>query len=161
MKFPAAMNRLILIIVASSSLTSFLLLAAGCDAFASPAVGLPARARLVPPAMGEGTIRMHPHDDDDDDDDDNCGGRGDAAAIDRRSALRLASTMTLSSVMILAGGAAHAENETMERGGVKLTPFNSLAFNYRGAFFYATTRVHFAGGGFPSVGSHFPAGRFS
>ena len=28
---------------------------------------------------------------------------------------------------------ALAEAETMERGGVKLTPFNSLAFNYRGA----------------------------
>ena len=27
---------------------------------------------------------------------------------------------------------ALAEAETMERGGVQLTPFNSLAFNYRG-----------------------------
>eukprot|EP01082_Thalassiosira_pseudonana_P015348 g14473.t1.1.5e17418c g14473 g14473.t1 contig9:1912751-1913523(+) len=27
---------------------------------------------------------------------------------------------------------AFADAETMERGGVKLTPFNSLAFNYRG-----------------------------
>ncbi len=27
---------------------------------------------------------------------------------------------------------AFAEAETMERGGVRLTPFNSLAFNYRG-----------------------------
>lgn len=27
---------------------------------------------------------------------------------------------------------AFAEAETMERGGVPLTPFNSLAFNYRG-----------------------------
>ncbi|KAL7459358.1 hypothetical protein ACHAWC_011079 [Mediolabrus comicus] len=27
---------------------------------------------------------------------------------------------------------AYAEAETMERGGVQLTPFNSLAFNYRG-----------------------------
>jgi hypothetical protein len=150
------MMRLILISVASSSLTSFLLLAAGCDAFASPAAGLPARARLVPPTMDEGNIRMHPYDGEDGD----CGGRGDAAAIDRRSALRLATTMALSSAMILAGGAAHAENETMERGGVRLTPFNSLAFNYRGAFFYAT-RVHFLVGGVPSAGSHFLAGRFS
>ena len=30
---------------------------------------------------------------------------------------------------------ALAEAETMERGGVQLTPFNSLAFNYRGTFF--------------------------
>ena len=29
---------------------------------------------------------------------------------------------------------ALAEAETMERGGVQLTPFNSLAFNYRGTF---------------------------
>jgi hypothetical protein len=29
--------------------------------------------------------------------------------------------------------AVNAEAETMERGGVQLTPFNSLAFNYRGA----------------------------
>lgn len=35
-----------------------------------------------------------------------------------------------SSVIFPAG--AHAEAETMERGGVPLTPFNSLAFNYRG-----------------------------
>jgi len=30
-------------------------------------------------------------------------------------------------------GVASSEPETLERGGVKLTPFNSLAFNYRGA----------------------------
>lgn len=29
---------------------------------------------------------------------------------------------------------AFADAETMERGGVKLTPFNSLAFNYRGTY---------------------------
>jgi len=33
---------------------------------------------------------------------------------------------------VLFPAAARAEAETMERGGVKLTPFNSLAFNYRG-----------------------------
>ena len=48
----------------------------------------------------------------------------------------------LSTVMLTGGGAAvlsslpgvaNAEAETMERGGVSLTPFNSLSFNYRGA----------------------------
>ncbi|KAL3765478.1 hypothetical protein ACHAWO_009323 [Cyclotella atomus] len=46
-----------------------------------------------------------------------------------------------SSIVIAGSGAAalssypvavNAEAETMERGGVQLTPFNSLAFNYRG-----------------------------
>merc|ERR1719356_292846 len=38
----------------------------------------------------------------------------------------------LSGAIIFLPGAANAEAETMERGGVQLTPFNSLAFNYRG-----------------------------
>ena len=48
------------------------------------------------------------------------------------------------STAVVAGGSAailsslpdvaNAEAETMERGGVSLTPFNSLSFNYRGAF---------------------------
>ena len=117
--------RLIPLIVASSSLT------AGCDGFAPPAASrLPALARLVSPSDA---IHAHPNGDDDD-----CDGSSDSAALDRRSALRLATTTTLASAtMILSGGGAHAEDETMERGGVKLTPFNSLAFNYRGAYFYA------------------------
>lgn len=47
-------------------------------------------------------------------------------------------SLLTSSIAAAAGGsvlfpvAAHAEAETMERGGVSLTPFNSLAFNYRG-----------------------------
>ena len=47
----------------------------------------------------------------------------------------------LTAIVTAGGGAAvlssipvvaNAEAESMERGGVKLTPFNSLAFNYRG-----------------------------
>ena len=47
-------------------------------------------------------------------------------------------SLLTSSIVTAAGGAvlfpaaARAEAETMERGGVPLTPFNSLAFNYRG-----------------------------
>lgn len=45
------------------------------------------------------------------------------------SAIMVASTgMAVSSIP----GVANADAETMERGGVQLTPFNSLAFNYRG-----------------------------
>ena len=51
----------------------------------------------------------------------------------RRSVL---STFFTSAVAITAGASsAFAEAETLERGGVKLTPFNSLAFNYRGECF--------------------------
>jgi len=47
----------------------------------------------------------------------------------RRSVL---SSFFTSAVAITAGASsAFAEAETLERGGVKLTPFNSLAFNYR------------------------------
>ncbi|KAL7522572.1 hypothetical protein ACHAWX_007270 [Stephanocyclus meneghinianus] len=53
----------------------------------------------------------------------------------RRSFLHEFSTMVAvgSSMAVLSlPGVARAEAETMERGGVKLTPFNSLSFNYRG-----------------------------
>ena len=51
----------------------------------------------------------------------------------RRSVL---STFFTSAVTLTAGASsAFAEAETLERGGVKLTPFNSLAFNYRGECF--------------------------
>lgn len=53
----------------------------------------------------------------------------------RRSFLHDFSTMVAvgSSMAVLSlPGVARAEAETMERGGVKLTPFNSLSFNYRG-----------------------------
>ena len=54
----------------------------------------------------------------------------------RRSILTSLTTATTTAAAILFSNElpAHAENETMERGGVKLTPFNSLAFNYRGTF---------------------------
>ncbi|KAL3783129.1 hypothetical protein HJC23_012465 [Cyclotella cryptica] len=53
----------------------------------------------------------------------------------RRSFLHGLSTVVAmgSSVAVLSlPGVARAEAESMERGGVKLTPFNSLSFNYRG-----------------------------
>ena len=53
----------------------------------------------------------------------------------RRSVLSsLFTTAVGTSVLFLPSNKAFAEAETMERGGVPLTPFNSLAFNYRGAF---------------------------
>ena len=54
----------------------------------------------------------------------------------RRSILTSLTTATTTAAALLFSNElpAHAENETMERGGVKLTPFNSLAFNYRGTF---------------------------
>jgi hypothetical protein len=54
--------------------------------------------------------------------------------VDRRSVLQgTIATSSLSTflALLLPAKAAIAENETMERGGIKLTPFNSLAFNYR------------------------------
>jgi hypothetical protein len=60
----------------------------------------------------------------------------------RRSFLHDFSAMVAvgSSMAVLSlPGVARAEAETLERGGVKLTPFNSLSFNYRGTLFC----VHF------------------
>eukprot|EP00584_Thalassiosira_punctigera_P006363 CAMPEP_0172532304 /NCGR_PEP_ID=MMETSP1067-20121228/5407_1 /TAXON_ID=265564 ORGANISM="Thalassiosira punctigera, Strain Tpunct2005C2" /NCGR_SAMPLE_ID=MMETSP1067 /ASSEMBLY_ACC=CAM_ASM_000444 /LENGTH=211 /DNA_ID=CAMNT_0013316809 /DNA_START=41 /DNA_END=676 /DNA_ORIENTATION=- len=56
---------------------------------------------------------------------------GGGAERGRRSVLSsfLATAATASALL---PSEALAEAETMERGGVKLTPFNSLAFNYRG-----------------------------
>lgn len=56
-------------------------------------------------------------------------------ASSRRSVLSLLFTSTVAATAgasVLFPSKALAEAETMERGGVKLTPFNSLAFNYRG-----------------------------
>eukprot|EP00986_Skeletonema_menzelii_P018847 scaffold26734_cov143-Skeletonema_menzelii.AAC.2 len=52
----------------------------------------------------------------------------------RRSVVSLltSSIVTAAGGSVLFPSAAQAEAETMERGGVQLTPFNSLAFNYRG-----------------------------
>lgn len=54
-------------------------------------------------------------------------------AKSRRSVLSsiLALTAVITAVGVIPMD-AFAETETMERGGVPLTPFNSLAFNYRG-----------------------------
>ena len=58
-----------------------------------------------------------------------------AIITNRRSILSsIFSATIIGGASILVGPEkAMAEAETMERGGVKLTPFNSLAFNYRGA----------------------------
>ena len=58
-----------------------------------------------------------------------------AIITNRRSILSsIFSATVIGGASILVGPEkALAEAETMERGGVKLTPFNSLAFNYRGA----------------------------
>mmetsp|Transcript_19549 Transcript_19549/g.35389 ORF Transcript_19549/g.35389 Transcript_19549/m.35389 type:complete len:240 (-) Transcript_19549:116-835(-) len=53
----------------------------------------------------------------------------------RRSVLSSLLTTTVAATMgasVLFPSEAFAEAESMERGGVPLTPFNSLAFNYRG-----------------------------
>ncbi|KAL7526653.1 hypothetical protein ACHAWF_001864 [Thalassiosira exigua] len=90
----------------------------GCDAFA-PRGASPAAARrtflaaAVPSGADEEATPL--------------GARG------RRSALAsLLAASSSSPFLLLLPDAASAEAETMERGGVQLTPFNSLAFNYRG-----------------------------
>lgn len=60
-----------------------------------------------------------------------------SAEQSRRSVLSSLLATTVAATMgasVLFPSEAFAEAETLERGGVKLTPFNSLAFNYRGAF---------------------------
>eukprot|EP00580_Thalassiosira_gravida_P000170 CAMPEP_0201600184 /NCGR_PEP_ID=MMETSP0492-20130828/1353_1 /ASSEMBLY_ACC=CAM_ASM_000837 /TAXON_ID=420259 /ORGANISM="Thalassiosira gravida, Strain GMp14c1" /LENGTH=258 /DNA_ID=CAMNT_0048062901 /DNA_START=128 /DNA_END=904 /DNA_ORIENTATION=- len=52
--------------------------------------------------------------------------------LTRRSILTsLLSTAAATAAATVGASSAFAVDETMERGGVKLTPFNSLAFNYR------------------------------
>mmetsp|Transcript_16765 Transcript_16765/g.35209 ORF Transcript_16765/g.35209 Transcript_16765/m.35209 type:complete len:208 (-) Transcript_16765:344-967(-) len=55
-------------------------------------------------------------------------------SLNRRAVLSKILTTTVASTgaASLIPSQAFAEAETMERGGVPLTPFNSLAFNYRG-----------------------------
>jgi hypothetical protein len=88
-----------------------------CDAFITPI------NRAVPVLRGERIQGVRGYQRDDDSDDEG-----------RRSVL---STIVSTSAVIVTGGGlfprdVFAEAETMERGGVPLTPFNSLAFNYRG-----------------------------
>lgn len=59
-----------------------------------------------------------------------------SSVAQRRSFLRELSTLVVAgsgaAVLSSLPSIANAEAETMERGGVQLTPFNSLSFNYRG-----------------------------
>lgn len=61
-----------------------------------------------------------------------------SSVAQRRSFLRKVSTLVVAgsgaAVLSSLPSIANAEAETMERGGVQLTPFNSLSFNYRGEF---------------------------
>ena len=61
-----------------------------------------------------------------------------SSVAQRRSFLRELSTLVVAgsgaAVLSSLPSIANAEAETMERGGVQLTPFNSLSFNYRGEF---------------------------
>lgn len=87
----------------------------GCNAFT-----VPSSRKVVAPAASS-TARC------------SSAGSGEGS-VDRRSVL---SSLLAASAAV--GGAflpseARAEAETMERGGVPLTPFNSLAFNYRGEY---------------------------
>ena len=94
-----------------SVVLSLLLLNISCDAFVSPIKNTGVKSTQL-----AGSIRE------------------DMPEQSRRSAI----TLLTSSIGALVGSssllpsAALAEAETMERGGVPLTPFNSLAFNYRG-----------------------------
>ena len=83
---------------------------------------------------------MSPQQRDDDHDGYHC------PAESRRSVLSSILTSTTTVVVTtveLLPNDVYAEAETMERGGVPLTPFNSLAFNYRGAYrFLFFTKNH-------------------
>ena len=70
-------------------------------------------------------------------DDDHDVGNNLCLAESRRSVLSSILTSATTAVTTAVGllpNNVYAEAETMERGGVPLTPLNSLAFNYRGAY---------------------------
>ena len=64
-----------------------------------------------------------------------CSSRANEGIVDqnRRSVFAsLATAIVTTAGTAVFPNAVYAEAETMERGGVALTPFNSLSFNYRG-----------------------------
>lgn len=98
--------------------------ATGCNAFTAPAVTSTKHAiASSPPA-----ISMIPRANADDIADDQSTRR---SVLSSLLTTAVAATVGASSV-VYGPSEAFAEAETLERGGVKLTPFNSLAFNYRG-----------------------------
>lgn len=108
-------------------LLALALLAASCNAFAARA----SLAALRSESRGNRLVVSVTNDVD-------AGGSVHHLAESRRSVLSSILTSTVAVVTTAAGifpSDAFAEAETMERGGVPLTPFNSLAFNYRGALY--------------------------
>ena len=101
-----------------------------CNAFTTPIQHVSSRTFDAPSSV---VISMIPNDNDNNSNNNN---ENQAVLNTRRSILTSLTTATTTAAAILFSNElpAHAENETMERGGVKLTPFNSLAFNYRGTF---------------------------
>ena len=99
-----------------------------CNAFTFPIQHVSSRTFDAPSSV---VISMIPNDHDD-----RNNNNENQVVNTRRSILTSLTTATTTAAAILFSNElpAHAENETMERGGVKLTPFNSLAFNYRGTF---------------------------
>ena len=99
-----------------------------CNAFTTPIQHVSSRTFDAPSSV---VISMIPNDHDD-----RNNNNENQVVNTRRSILTSLTTATTTAAAILFSNElpAFAENETMERGGVKLTPFNSLAFNYRGTF---------------------------
>ena len=94
----------------------------GCSAFVAPAGG---RATSVH-ALSHAPLSMTSPNSEI--------GSGERVEQSRRSLLSTIFTASSAAgAAVLLPSEATAEAETMERGGVPLTPFNSLAFNYRGA----------------------------
>ncbi|KAL7429107.1 hypothetical protein ACHAXH_002737 [Discostella pseudostelligera] len=108
------------------ALLALALLAASCNAFAARA----SLAALRSESRGNRLVVSVTNDVDA-----GAGGSIHHLAESRRSVLSSILTSAVAVVTTAAGifpSDAFAEAETMERGGVPLTPFNSLAFNYRG-----------------------------
>ena len=115
-------------LAAVSIVSVFLSPSCCCNAFTSPIQHVSSRTFDAPSSV---VISMIPNDHDD-----RNNNNENQVLNTRRSILTSLTTATTTAAAILFSNElpAHAENETMERGGVKLTPFNSLAFNYRGTF---------------------------
>ena len=117
-------------LAAVSIVSVFLSPSCCCNAFTTPIQHVSSRTFDAPSSV---VISMIPNDNDNNSNNNN---ENQAVLNTRRSILTSLTTATTTAAAILFSNElpAHAENETMERGGVKLTPFNSLAFNYRGTF---------------------------